>query len=75
MIRIREAIVVEGKYDRMRLNTLFDTSIIETGGFHVMNDSALKEMIRRLGNTQTSPVYLSSLKREGISSLVGITIS
>lgn len=51
MIRIREAIVVEGKYDRMRLNTLFDTSIIETGGFHVMNDSALKEMIRRFSHT------------------------
>lgn len=38
MIRIREAILVEGRYDKNALSQLVDTAIFETGGFGVMKD-------------------------------------
>ena len=31
MIRIKEAIIVEGKYDKIKLSSLVDGLIIETG--------------------------------------------
>ena len=48
MIKIKEAIIVEGKYDRMRLSALFDTAIIETGGFRVFKDAEKRAVIRTL---------------------------
>ncbi len=52
MIKIREAIIVEGRYDRMRLAPLFDTAIIETGGFRVFKDDEKKTVIRRLAQAR-----------------------
>ena len=51
MIRLKQALVVEGKYDRAKLNTIFDAPILETGGFHVMKDPETREMIRRFAET------------------------
>ncbi len=48
MIKIREAVIVEGKYDKMRLCALFDTAVIETGGFRVFNDAEKRAVIRQL---------------------------
>ena len=48
MIRIREAIIVEGRYDRHALSRLVDTVIIETGGFGIFNDRERLAYIRRL---------------------------
>ncbi|MBQ1388426.1 MAG: DUF4093 domain-containing protein [Clostridia bacterium] len=52
MIRIKEAIIVEGKYDRMRLIPLFDTAIIETGGFRVFSDKEKRAVIQQLAKTR-----------------------
>ncbi len=52
MIKIKEAIIVEGRYDRIRLAALFDTAIIETGGFRVFKDSEKKTVIRRLAQAR-----------------------
>ena len=52
MIKIKEAVIVEGKYDRMRLAALFDTAIIETGGFRVFNDGEKRAVIRELARTR-----------------------
>ena len=38
MIKIKEAIVVEGKYDKIRLSSLVDATIVEAGGFHIYKD-------------------------------------
>lgn len=78
MIRLKEALVVEGKYDRVKLNTIFDAPILETGGFHVMKDPETREMIRRFAETtgvviltDSDPAglklraYLSELCRDG----------
>ena len=52
MIKIKEAVIVEGRYDRMRLAALFDTAIIETGGFRVFKDDEQKTVIRRLAQAR-----------------------
>ena len=53
MIRIREAIVVEGRYDKNTLSQLVDAPIFETSGFGVMNNreliAFLREVARRRG--------------------------
>ena len=40
MIRIKEAIIVEGRYDVNKLKQLVDTIVIETGGFSIFNTKA-----------------------------------
>ena len=48
MIKIKEAIIVEGRYDKIRLAALFDTAIIETGGFRIFKDDEKKTVIKKL---------------------------
>lgn len=52
MIQIKEAIIVEGRYDKIRLAPLFDTAIIETGGFRIFKDNEKKTIIRRLAQSR-----------------------
>lgn len=53
MIRLRQAIVVEGRYDKNTLAQLVDAPIFETRGFGVMKDKQLltflREVARRRG--------------------------
>lgn len=48
MIRVKEAIVVEGRYDKHKLSSLVDGLIIETGGFGIFRDGEKREYLRRL---------------------------
>lgn len=48
MIRIREAIVVEGRYDKIALSALVDTVIVETHGFGIFRDRERLQYLRRL---------------------------
>lgn len=48
MIKVREAIVVEGKYDKIKLSSLVDGVIIETNGFGIFNDVEKIEYLRQL---------------------------
>ncbi len=48
MIKLKQAVIVEGKYDKIRLNSLIDATIITTEGFGVFRDSEKKELIRLL---------------------------
>jgi len=48
MIRIKEAIVVEGKYDRIRLVPAVDTVIVETAGFGIFKDAERLGLVRLL---------------------------
>lgn len=45
MIKIKEAIVVEGRYDKARIAAIFDTLIIETDGFRIFTDKELQSFI------------------------------
>lgn len=48
MISINEAIVVEGKYDKIKLSSLVDAIIVESNGFSVYRDEEKKAYIRKL---------------------------
>lgn len=48
MIKINEAVVVEGRYDKIKLSNILDTVIIETDGFAVFKDKEKQKLIRFL---------------------------
>lgn len=48
MLRIKEAVVVEGKHDRIRLSKVVDAPVVETGGFRVFRDKEKAALLRRL---------------------------
>ena len=48
MVRIREVIVVEGRYDKNALSQVVDAVIVETSGFGIYNDAAKRRMLRAL---------------------------
>lgn len=50
MLEIKEAVIVEGKYDKIKLSNLIDTLIIETNGFAVFKDKKKLAFIRKLAN-------------------------
>ena len=52
MLRIKEAIVVEGRYDKNALSQVVDTLILETGGFHIFKDPEQLALLRRLARTR-----------------------
>ena len=48
MIKIKEAIVVEGRYDKNTLSQIVDAPIIETSGFGIINDKAHLAFLRKV---------------------------
>lgn len=52
MIRIRQAVIVEGKYDKIKLSSLLDTVIIPTDGFGIFKNKEKMNLIRRLAQTR-----------------------
>ncbi len=48
MIKLRQAIVVEGRYDKNALCQLVDAPVIETHGFGVMKDKRLLGFLRQV---------------------------
>ena len=52
MIKIREAIVVEGRYDKNTLSQIVDAPILETSGFGIMKDKAQLSLLRNVAKTK-----------------------
>lgn len=52
MRRIKEVIVVEGRYDKNTLSQVVDATIITLGGFAVFNDREKLAFLRRLAEKQ-----------------------
>lgn len=48
MIKIKQAVIVEGKYDKIKLSSIIDAPIIQTDGFGIFKDKELQLMIRKL---------------------------
>ncbi len=46
MIKIDQAIIVEGKYDKIKLSSIIDAVIIPTNGFSIFKDTEKLELIR-----------------------------
>ncbi len=52
MIKVKEAVIVEGKYDKIKLSSIIDGLIIETRGFQIFSDKKQMDLIRRLADTR-----------------------
>jgi ribonuclease M5 len=57
MKRVKEAIVVEGRYDKNALSQVVDAVILETSGFGVFKDGEKLELLRRLAAKQGLIVF------------------
>ena len=52
MIKTDRVVIVEGKYDKIKLASILDAVIIETDGFAIFNDKEKQKLIRRLAKTK-----------------------
>ena len=52
MIRVREAVIVEGKYDKIKLSSIVDGLILTTDGFGIFKDKEKMELLRKLAKTR-----------------------
>ena len=48
MIKLNQAVIVEGKYDKITLENVIDTTIIVTDGFRIFKNKEKRELIRLL---------------------------
>lgn len=60
MVKIRQAIVVEGRYDKNTLSQIVDAPILETSGFGIMNNKENLELLRRVAKTRGLIVFTDS---------------
>ena len=48
MLKITQTIIVEGKYDKIKLKSIADANVIETNGFGIYNDKSKRELIKSI---------------------------
>lgn len=60
MIRIREAIVVEGRYDKNTLSQIVDAPILETAGFGIFKDKQQMKLLRQVAEKRGLIVFTDS---------------
>lgn len=60
MVKIREAIVVEGRYDKNTLSQIVDAPILETEGFGIMKNKQQLALLRRVAQTRGLIVFTDS---------------
>lgn len=48
MIKLKQAVIVEGKYDKIKLSSFIDALIIETGGFRIFKDKEKRALLNIL---------------------------
>ena len=57
MIKIKEAIVVEGRYDKNTLSQVVDATILETSGFGIFKDKQQMDLLRRVAKARGLIVF------------------
>lgn len=60
MIKIDEVIIVEGRYDKIKLSSMIDGIIIETEGFGIFKDKDKQKLIRKLAETKGIAILTDS---------------
>ena len=65
MIKIRQAIIVEGKYDKITLSNLVDAVIIPTNGFSIYKDTETAELIKMFAE-KTGVIILTDSDSAGL---------
>ena len=57
---LKEAVIVEGRYDKIKLRGIIDSPIIETNGFRVFHDSEKLSLIRRIAAARGILIFTDS---------------
>ena len=60
MVKIQQAIVVEGRYDKNTLSQIVDAPIFQTNGFGILKDKQQLELLRRVAKTRGLIVFTDS---------------
>ena len=60
MVKIKEAILVEGRYDKNTLSQIVNAPILETSGFGIFKDKAQMALLRRSAQTRGLIVFTDS---------------
>ena len=60
MVKIKEAILVEGRYDKNTLSQILDAPILETSGFGIFKDKQQMALLRRIAATRGLIVFTDS---------------
>ena len=47
-LHLKQAIIVEGKYDKIKLSSIVDSTILTTSGFSIFNNTEYQALIRRI---------------------------
>lgn len=57
MVKIKEAILVEGRYDKNTLSQIVDAPILETAGFGIFKDKKQMDLLRRVAEKRGLIVF------------------
>ena len=60
MVKIKEAILVEGRYDKNTLSQIVDAPILETGGFGIFKDKKQMALLRQVAEKRGLIVFTDS---------------
>ena len=60
MVKVKEVIVVEGRYDKNTLSQIVDATILETSGFGVFKDKQQQKLLRRAAENRGLIVFTDS---------------
>ena len=60
MVKIQEAIVVEGRYDKNTLSQIVDAPVFQTNGFQIHKDKAMLELLRNVAQVRGLIVFTDS---------------
>lgn len=60
MVKIKEAILVEGRYDKNTLSQIVEAPILETSGFGIFKDKQQMNLLRRIAETRGLIVFTDS---------------
>ena len=60
MVKIREAILVEGRYDKNTLSQIVDAPILETNGFGIFKDKQQMALLRKVAVSRGLIVFTDS---------------
>ena len=60
MVKIKEAIVVEGRYDKNTLSQILEAPILETSGFGIFKDKEQMALLRKVAEARGLIVFTDS---------------
>lgn len=60
MLKLKEAVIVEGKYDKSKVMSVVDCLVVQTNGFGIFKDNKKLNLIRELAKTRGIIVFTDS---------------